>query len=232
MQLSLSFSEEHIHPCTLTHTHSHPPPTHIHPLPPTHAQSLLPADIILSPVEVERCFLYAVVWACGGFLTSSNKATFDHWLLSNSANLPLPEGGSLRQCYLDRGYSFSKFSENVPLYAAPVDGSLAPFVHTTQYAAMNHLVSVLIDRGIPVLLSGAPGSGKTALLKQFLCHYCTLGVSDTKLLHVLVNHFTTSEVIWNQVLECLEWRWGRRYTPRGCLKLVCFIDDQHNTKVK
>ena len=176
--------------------------------------------------------MYAVVWACGGFLTSSNKPLFDNWLRSNCTHLPFPEGGSLREYYLDGDYSLAKLSKNVPLYAAPVDSTLAPFVHTTQSAAIKHLVSVLIDRGIPVLLSGAPGSGKTALLKQFLSHYCTPGVSDIKLLHILVNHFTTSEVVWNQVLECLEWRWGRRYTPRGCQKLVCFIDDLHNTKVK
>ena len=195
-------------------------------------QSLLPANDTLSSVEVERCFLYAAVWAFGGFLTPPNKAIFESWWQNGGTNLVLPKGGSLWDHYVRPGCSsFLKWSENMPLYAAPVDSSSAPFVYTAQSAAVKHLISVLIEGDFPVLLNGATGSGKTALLKQFLSQYCSPGVSDVGLLHMFTNHFTTAAVVWDQLRECLEWRWGRRHTPRGYRRLVCFIDDLHNTEV-
>ncbi len=82
-----------------------------------------------------------------------------------------------------------------------------------------------------MLLNGVGASGKTSLLKQLLGEVCKAGGSEKNLLHVYCNQLTSAEVIWNQFQDCVDWDWGRKYKPKGCKKLICFIDDLHNTKV-
>ena len=104
-------------------------------------------------------------------------------------------------------------------------------MHTVRSIAFSRLVSSLISGGLPVLINGTVASGKTSLLTRLLGEVCKAGGAETNLLHVYCNRQTSSEVIWNQFQDCLDWDWGKKYTPKGCKKLVCFIDDLHNTKV-
>lgn len=128
-------------------------------------------------------------------------------------------------------HGFLSWSDNVPPLSLPENKTIPPFMHTVRSAAVSHLVSLQIRRGFPVLLNGVGGSGKTALLKEILEACCKPPGMDSNLLHVHCNLLTSAEVIWNQILDCLDWDWGRKYTPKGCKKLICFIDDLHNTEV-
>lgn len=180
------------------------------------------------------CFVYSVVWACGGFLTAENKAVFDSWWRSIACDMKaqFPDSGLLWDFYVKPGCpTYVPWRESVPHYSPPSDTETAPYVHTVQSTAIQHVVSMLIDRCYPVLLNGAIGSGKTSLLLEALKTHCISGVTDASLLHVTGSGCTGPGVVWDQLLECLQWRWGRRFSPRESKRLICFIDDLHTFQV-
>ena len=201
-------------------------------------QGILPAghsDASLSDIEFELYFIYAVIWSCGGFLTATNKAKFSTWWRAKfnlkSPKLCFPSRGAVWDYYVKPGCPyFVSWSSKVPPLSLPVDKTEPPFVPTTRSVAISHLISVLISGSCPVLLNGEGASGKSSLLKQILAEVCK-GGAETALLHVYWNRLTSSEVIWNQLQDCLEWDWGKKYTPKNCKKLICYLDDLHNTEV-
>ena len=169
--------------------------------------------------------VYAVVWACGGFLSEHNKGQFESWWHTAFPS-DLPVGGSL--------WAWQPAPPLSPCsmlrYHGPTDSDSAPFVETAQASALGGLVNLLIARGCPVMLCGGRGSGKTALLQR--CLQLESGGSASELLHLFINHSTTAETIRNEIMGHLEWDWGHRYTPKGCKRLVCFLDDIHLAQVR
>lgn len=183
-------------------------------------------------MAVEHSLIYAIVWSFGGFLTHQNKIIFDRWWRStfNQANpsLCFPEHGLLWDYYTKASVQgFLAWRDNVPKFTIPNKNDTF-FVPNLRAAATQHLVNQLINRGMSVLLTGPDGSGKTLLLQDVLSRS---RLSDTSLLHIYTNHFTSSKVVWEQMFEYLEWHWGKRYTPKGCKNVLTFIDDLHNTEV-
>ncbi len=143
-----------------------------------------------------------------------------------------PDSGLLWDFYVKAGCPvLVSWKESAPHYSAPTDMDAVPYIHTVQSMAVQHVVKKLIDRGYPVLLNGSMGSGKTSLRLDLLKTHCVSGVTDTSLLHITSSGCTGPGVVWAQLEECLEWRWGRRYSPGGSKKLICFIDDLHTTQV-
>ena len=186
--------------------------------------------------DLERYFIYATTWAFGSFLSTQNKIIFNQWWRETfnrtRTELCFPENGLIWDYFVKPGLSsFSSWDEDSLHFSPPTDSTLSPFVPTVHSKSVNHLVSLMVEGDCPVLLNGESGSGKTALLLNFLSEHCRPDISDTALLHLYMNHSTSAETVWDQVQDCLEWRWGRRYTPKGSRKLVCFIDDVHNTEV-
>lgn len=195
---------------------------------------LQPSDV--SSDELERCFIYAMIWSLGGFLTSQNKIFFDHWWRKSfncmNEQLSFPDKGLIWDYFVKPGCtSFTSWCSDSLHLSPHMDYMYPVFVPTKQSKSVIQLFSLLIDEDCPVLLSGDGGSGKTSLLLNYLNGHCKPDVSDTAFLHLYVNHSTSAETVWNQIQHRLEWRWGRRYTPKGSKKLLCFIDDLHNTEV-
>ena len=177
---------------------------------------------------LERAFVYALVWSCGGFLTTANKEVFDRrWQDTHNQSNLFPKDGLLWDYHPSQDLSqFSPCATNpVPI----TSDSHPPFVPTIRSQSYHHLLSLLLKQGSPILLSGRHGSGKTSLLLNCLRKHCQS--SETRLLHLYVNQGTCAGSVWGQVESHLEWRWGRRYTPRDSKKLLCFIDDLHNAQV-
>ena len=186
--------------------------------------------------DLERHFINTLVWVCGGFLSSANKTSFNEWWRAtfnlHSPQYRYPEGGTLWDYHVKPGtHGFLSWAKQVPPFSLPSDGATPPFVHTARSVALADFVMQCLANGCPVLLNGLSGSGKTSLLKQLVCESSKPALPDTNLLHVYCNLLTSAEVVWNQILDCVEWDWGRKYKPKGCKRLLCFIDDLHNTEV-
>ena len=184
--------------------------------------------------DLERVFIYSVLWSFGGFLNSHNKREFDSWWRKtfnhDRPDLYFPEDGTIWDYHVVPGsHTFVSWKDTLPHFVLPSDKSSLSFVPTMRSVGVKHLIEVLINRGVPVLLDGASGSGKTSLILESLRR--SVAMSETSLLHIYSNHFTLAKVVWNQLKDCLEWDWGKKYTPKGNAKLVCFIDDLHNTEV-
>ena len=194
-------------------------------------------DNSTSPPCLEHHLIYSIVWAFGGFLSQRNKITFDLWWRTtfNQSNpeLCFLEPGLVWDYYTRSGVQgFLAWRENLPKYiVTKKDSSVSDFVPNVRAVAVQSLVERLISRGKSVLLTGPHGSGKTSLLQDLLNARRNSKNNDVALLHIYTNHLTSAEVVWEQVYECLEWDWGRRYTPKTCKKLITFIDDLHNTEV-
>lgn len=213
--------------------------THLLPFSPP-LQTVLPTSSPDDPDygdDLERAFIYSLIWTCGGFLTKPNKLKFESWWRTTFSSCSSPErrfprSGTLWDYYTTTGshgflsWGTSSGSPQIPSKTAPSP----PFIPTTRSAAVTHLVKALIGRGIPVLIDGGSGSGKTALVSHLLQEMGT-SPADMKTLHVYCNLLTSAEGIWNQILDFLEWDWGKKYTPKDTKRLLCFIDDIHNMEV-
>ena len=191
-----------------------------------------------SPTNLELHVIYSIIWSFGGFLSHQNKITYDLWWRTtfnqSDPDLCFPEPGLIWDYYTKPGVQgFLAWRDSVPKYSVSNEvSSVSAFIPNIRAAAVQSLVDRLTSRGKSVLLTGSHGSGKTSLLQDLLNRRYNSKSSDTSLLHIYTNHLTTAKVVWEQVYECLEWDWGRRYTPKGCKKLVAFIDDLHNTEVR
>ena len=206
-----------------------------------HIQSLVESGTNVQNCDLqltlEQNLIYSVVWSFGGFLSQQNKIRFDKWWRDTfhkaNSSLCFPEQGLVWDYYTQPGTQGFLAWKGDTLKRSPDSSDNSPaFVPNSRTTAVQHLVNQLIGRGISVFLTGPQGSGKTSLLENLLNSYCNHSrTSDTSLLHIYTNHFTSAKVVWKQMLDCLEWHWGRRYTPKGSKKLVCFVDDLHNTEV-
>ena len=88
-----------------------------------------------------------------------------------------------------------------------------------------------MNRGVPIILDGPAGSGKTSFLLNVLKSYYNSGSPDTSWLHLYMDRETSSARLWGQLKERIKWHSGTSYIPAGCQYLICFIDDLHLTQV-
>ncbi|KAL5499629.1 hypothetical protein EMCRGX_G011081 [Ephydatia muelleri] len=192
-----------------------------------------------SVLQLELCFVYAVVWGYGGALNAPNKRKFDTWWRKEFASVPLPASGTLWDCYLvpgeDRFSFWASLDPPLSLSQGCNDDGGGPYVRTPRSEGLGHLVNALVGRGHPVLVEGPTGSGKTSLLREALSAPAVVkgaaADSHPQLLHVYATRLSDSSSLWAQLGGGLQWHWGRRYRPRGGKRLVCFIDDLHNAQV-
>ena len=80
------------------------------------------------------------------------------------------------------------------------------------------------------MLIGDQGCGKTSVIRDKLTNQDS-DVVELQCLSVYCNQFTDSKTLWNQINDCLEWKHGRTYVPKGNKRLVCLVDDLNLSKV-
>jgi len=172
--------------------------------------------------------VYSAVWGCGGFLSPGNKALFDQWWRQAfNKTSPLYPGNGLIWHY-DLAPDWSQFTP-YPVSTTVINTHKhSPFVSTAVSQSYQRIIGALLKQGTPVFLNGDNGSGKTALVTH---HLRESSPPDSTVLHLYVNQLTSAQSVWSQVRDCLEWRWGMKYTPKASKKLLCFIDDIHVSKV-
>jgi dynein heavy chain len=77
---------------------------------------------------------------------------------------------------------------------------------------------------------GEQGCGKTSIIRDKLNNQDD-DVAEFHSLSVYCNQFTSSKSLWRNINNCLEWKHGRTYIPKGNKKLICLVDDLNHSKV-
>ena len=113
--------------------------------------------------------------------------------------------------------------EQVPTKVSSRTSNADAFVFTPRLEAMAKLIKLLIDGGLPVLLDGKAGSGKTSFLQEITRSITKSG--ETELLHMYIDQQSTASTVWSQLQSRLVWHSGNNYSPEGCKRLLCHVDD-------
>ncbi|KAG7156129.1 Dynein heavy chain 2 axonemal-like 1 [Homarus americanus] len=110
-------------------------------------------------------FIFSIIWSFGANISSSEAAEFEEVVTRMIEDVP--EGG-IYDYYVDvtTGHfaSWSKLAprfEELQLRLPVIECSIIPTDRIIKYS---HMTQMLMAEGIPVLLKGVPGSGKTAII--------------------------------------------------------------------
>lgn len=112
-------------------------------------------------------FIFSIIWSFGANLSSREAAEFEEVVTRMIEDVP--EGG-IYDYFVDPGtgtfLSWDHLStevEQLDIRLPVVDSSLVP---TNRIIKYTKIIRTLMDQGIPVLLMGPPGSGKTTVINM------------------------------------------------------------------
>ena len=191
--------------------------------------------------ELERLFLMALTWAVGGLLEDRDRKRFDLWLRYSGA--PLPDPTEAMATVFDGHVDLDSIEWRpwqVPAWKFPDagrglkekphhDGSVAVFdignlvVPTKEIERSCALLSTIFSNGMPVLVSGSSGTGKTTIINTALAR---LSSSHRHASHrINLTAMTQSPWLQAEMESLLERKGGRYFGPLGGKPLSVFIDD-------
>ncbi|KAL7699312.1 dynein heavy chain cytosolic putative [Lotmaria passim] len=186
----------------------------------------------------EKYFVFAVIWAFGGPLPSSDgridmRLNFSNQWKKEFPNMKISETGSIFDFYIEKTkdeagtvvYDWKPWSDLVQPYAPETDVQLSSVsVQTADTVRMSYLMSLFVDNARGVMLVGTAGTGKTNLIMSKL-----RSLDNEKVLFRVVsfNARTSSAGLQCVMEQSLEKRSGRTYGPPNRKKLVFFLDDMN-----
>ncbi|KAA0703060.1 Dynein beta chain, ciliary [Triplophysa tibetana] len=187
-----------------------------------------------SPRDVyEMFFAFACVWAFGGATYQDQlqdyRAEFSQWWTKEMKTVKFPAQGSVFDYYLDpRSRRFLLWTDRVPAFEmepdTPVQAVLVPTMETVR---LQYFMEMLLESSQPLMLVGGAGTGKSAVVRNFLERLPESFMAA----NVPLNFYTTASVLKKVMEKPLERKAGRCYAPQGNKRLVYFIDDMNMAAV-
>ncbi|TMW58214.1 hypothetical protein Poli38472_011802 [Pythium oligandrum] len=200
---------------------------------------------------MENAFFYCVLWAFGGALDSEKASTDPRTVFSSqlksifkfkpadsgssaSASSSLTSLSAFEICFDVKKNEFCAWQERVPALVAigdvPFHQLLVPTVESTRLHAM---LDLLVPHAVPVMLVGASGTGKTAIVMEHLRNATDRDGDDAcKTATVTMHHFMDAQLLQQRLEKYVEKRSGRVYGPLQNKKLVYFLDDLNLASVE
>ena len=189
------------------------------------------AELSASPsdreLELERLFLFALVWSVGGMFEEEDKVKFDQYLRDLSTVMPSKVEAS------DTVYMFNVNSETMdwerweaPSWAYPTHSEELDFssllVPTIDSTRANYLTQSFFSMGKPVLLTGGSGTSKTSTVEMFF-----EGLDRDRMLVKRVNFsFATTPGMFQSSIDGeLDKRGGKNFGPPSGKSMTVFLDD-------
>jgi hypothetical protein len=180
-----------------------------------------------SKEDYELYFAWAAVWAFGGALFKDQlvdwRDEFSKWWVTEFKTVKFPSQGTVFDYFIrTEDKKFAPWGEIVPKFEfdpeLPLQAALVPTAETVR---VRFWMDMLIKAAVPVLLVGAPGTGKTAIILNKLKSLD----EDWVVAQASFNHYTIHHTM-QAVLEApLEKKAGRNYGPPGTKRLIYFVDD-------
>ncbi|XP_059166583.1 dynein axonemal heavy chain 8-like [Physella acuta] len=122
-------------------------------------------------LHIERLYLFCLIWTFGGLLDSNDRKLFSDLLTTLSTALPDDDRDiSVFDYYVDESGEWDPWHSKVPeaVYADNQDVLGEVFVDTVDTIRTRILMEFSAASGMNVLLVGPHGSGKTALINDFI----------------------------------------------------------------
>jgi len=183
----------------------------------------------------EMYFVFAAIWAFGGTLGLKDnvdyRKSFDKWWRMQWRNfIKFPEDGTVFDFYINNSTNkFEKWDSIVKKYEFDEEIDMdSVMIPTDETVCIDFFMKTLVNRGVPVLLVGAAGCGKTKLIEASLA---SLPEDDFVSQVVNFNYYTSALTLQTVMEDSLEKKGGRRYGPPGSKKMIYFIDDLNMPKV-
>jgi dynein heavy chain len=191
--------------------------------------------------EIERIFLFALVWSVGGRLTELDRAKFDSWLREKSQQMPtLPKKAKGEDALTIYDFDLASSSIEwerfvVPEWKFPIelDRSLSStggvnmaslLVPTIDSHRAQQLIQRLHVRDYPVLMVGGTGTAKTVTALMF---FASLDVDREMVKKVAFSYATTGGTFQKTIENELDKRGGKMFGPPGSKQMTVFLDDMN-----
>eukprot|EP01135_Chromosphaera_perkinsii_P002940 Nk52_evm51s230 gene=Nk52_evmTU51s230 len=175
----------------------------------------------------EIYFTFACIWAFGSACyhdqVNDHRLEFSKWWTTEFKSIKYPSSGTVFDYYVDQETKkFLPWSEKITPYNHDPDMPLQDvLVATSETIRIRFVSDILAEQGIPIMLIGNAGCGKTVLIKNKLAEYG----DDKMVVNVSFNNYTTAAMLQGVMEAPLEKKAGRNYGPPGSKKLTYFIDD-------
>ncbi|RYH32012.1 hypothetical protein EON65_01475, partial [archaeon] len=178
---------------------------------------------------MERIFLFCLMWAFGGPLTSDKQTDFrkmfSNFFRTLTKAIKFPETASVLDCFIDPLTGEAVPWQNQVSAAATGTGSSpgSLMVPTAETVRFTYLMGLLVKNSRPVMFVGSAGTGKTVLVSDYL-NQLTSSEDSIKYATVNMNFYTDSLALQQQLEQHIDKRSGKNYGPPAG-KLIYFIDD-------
>jgi dynein heavy chain len=178
----------------------------------------------------ELYFVFACVWAFGsalpGDLNCNQRADFSTWWVSEFKAVRFPVAFGCPTvfdfCIDTELQTLVPWTERVPKFDPDPDLPIyTTLVPTAQSTCLRYFLDLLMRAGQPILLVGASGSGKTALVEEALGSLSEEYITRAVPMH----YYMTSEMLQGVLENSLEKKAGRSYGPPGTKHIIYFLDD-------
>jgi len=178
----------------------------------------------------EANFVFACVWAFGGACmqdkTTDYVKEFSEWWKRTFTNFKFGNNkdGTVFDYFPDKTGKMVPFSTILPEFVPPHDAYLVSkvFVPTADTIKMQYVMDLLVQRQRAVMIVGSAGTGKTAMVNQYL-----RSLPDTNFMYanINLNYYTDAKSLQRIMESYIDKRTGRIFGPPGTKKLIYFIDD-------
>ncbi|XP_067302544.1 dynein axonemal heavy chain 12 [Pseudorasbora parva] len=193
---------------------------------------------------IMAAFAFALVWSVGGCCDTDSCSRFDQFLREiisgNAEDYPIPATVSRWECPFDeRGLVYDYYYEfkgkgrwvhwnesirNVPLgdKNTKVQDIIVPTIDTVRYT---YLMDLCIQHGMPLLLVGPTGTGKSVYVKEKLMN----NLDKDLFLPFFINFSarTSASQTQNIIMSRLDKRRKGVYGPPMGKKCIIFVDDMN-----
>lgn len=203
-------------------------------------------DCLLTPALLEdfnimqHNFVFCCVWAFGSVLTLGDDGTdysaeFSNWWKAQWKDVKLAASASnaVFDFWLDpEECKFNSWAKSPYFYTetykspSPINQITVP---TTETASIAFWLENLLVRGVPIMICGPAGTGKTqnimGMVKKLSREDNTNSATQFRYCTINFNFYTTSNILQQAMFGQLERKTGANLGPPGKARLIYFMDD-------
>ncbi|GMH57655.1 hypothetical protein TL16_g02438 [Triparma laevis f. inornata] len=183
--------------------------------------------------SIEKIFLYCAMWSFGGMMSADRsndaKKKFSNMWKGVFKAIKYPDSGTVFDFFVDPvTAAVTPWADKVESFSVG-DGSFANIVvPTVDLTRLTYLTDVLLKQKRHVLFVGGAGTGKTALVKDYLRNLDEGTMTAT----INMNYYTDSASIQQQLEQPIDKRSGKSYGPPTGKTLLYFVDDLNMAMVE